>query len=116
MPRCSDVTGPASVHPLHDLKVHESENVSVKDEAAILTDADGHQIIDDLAGLWNVTAGHGRTELAEAMRQQAETLGCVSGYSGSSNPQAVELAEQLAAIWYPSINHILLHKRRRRGH
>ena len=93
------------VHPLHDLKLHESGHVWVKGEGAILTDADGHQVIDGLAGLWNVTAGHGRTELAEAMRRQAETLGYVSGYSGSSNPRAVELAERLAAICYPSINH-----------
>ena len=93
------------VHPLHDLQAHETGHVWVKGEGAILTDADGHQCIDGLAGLWNVTAGHGRDELAEAMQRQAETLGYVSGYSGSSNPRAVELAERLAALCYPSINH-----------
>src|SRR5262245_49393254 len=31
-------------------------------------------------------------------------LGFVSGYAGSSNPRAIELAERLAAIIYPSIN------------
>ena len=93
------------VHPLHDLQAHETGHVWVKGEGAVLTDADGHQCIDGLAGLWNVTAGHGRTELAEAMQRQAETLGYVSGYSGSSNPRAVELAERLAALCYPSINH-----------
>ena len=93
------------VHPLHDFALHESGHVWVKGDGAILTDADGHQVIDGLAGLWNVTAGHGRAELAAAMRQQAETLAYCSAYSGSSNPRAVELAERLAAICYPSINH-----------
>ena len=93
------------VHPLHDVKLHEFGHVWVKGEGAILTDADGHQVIDGLAGLWNVTAGHGRPELAVAMRQQAETLAYCSAYSGSSNPRAVELAERLAGICYPSINH-----------
>ena len=38
------------------------------------------------------------------MRDQAATLAYASGYTGSSNPRAIELAERLAAICYPSIN------------
>ena len=93
------------VHPLHDPALHADGRVWVKGEGSILTDADGRQCIDGLAGLWNVTAGHGRRELAEAMREQAETLAYCSGYSGNSNPRAIELAERLAALCYPSINH-----------
>ena len=93
------------IHPLHDEAVHQSGRVWFKGEGSILTDADGREFIDGLAGLWNVTAGHGRRELAEAMREQAETLAYVSGYSGSSNPRAIELAERLAELCYPAINH-----------
>ena len=93
------------VHPLHDLTLHEHGRVWVKGEGAILTDADGRECIDGLAGLWNVTAGHGRRELAEAMRGQAETLAYASGYSGSSHPRAIELAERLSTLCYPTINH-----------
>ena len=93
------------IHPLHDPALHEGTRVWVKGEGAILTDADGGKYIDGIAGLWNVTAGHGRRELAEAMHDQAASLAYVSGYSGSSNPRAIELAECLAAICYPSINH-----------
>ena len=32
-------------------------------------------------------------------------LGYASGYAGSSNPQAIELAERLARLAYPNINH-----------
>ena len=92
------------IHPLHDPALHRTAHVWVGGDGAMLTDADGREYIDGLAGLWNVTAGHGRLELAEAMREQAATLAYVSGYSGSSNPRAIELAERLAAICYPSIN------------
>ena len=93
------------VHPLHEPALHEHGRVWVKGSGAILTDANGCECIDGLAGLWNVTAGHGRIELADAMHDQAGTLAYCSGYSGSSNPRAIELAETLAALCYPSINH-----------
>ena len=92
------------IHPQHDRATCDAAHVWVKGEGALLTDASGRQYLDGLAGLWNVIAGHGRTELAEAARDQMITLGFVSGYAGSSNPRAIELGERLAAIAYPSIN------------
>ena len=92
------------IHPLHDPQAHKAGHVWVKGEGAILTDADGKKYLDGLSGLWNVVAGHARAELAEAAKVQMETLGYCSGYSGSSNPQAIELAERLADLTYPSIN------------
>src|SRR4249920_2069521 len=35
---------------------------------------DGRQILDGVAGLWCVNAGHGRTEIAQAVATQLETL------------------------------------------
>ena len=92
------------IHPLHDRRAHQTARVWVKGEGALLTDADGNEFIDGLAGLWNVLAGHGRRELAEAARAQSETLAYASGYSGGSNEPAIELAEHLAQRTYPSIN------------
>jgi adenosylmethionine-8-amino-7-oxononanoate aminotransferase len=70
----------------------------------MIVDADGKEYIDGLAGLWNVVLGHGRRDLAEAAREQIETLAYASGYAGSSNPRAIELGERLARLTYPSIN------------
>ena len=50
-----------------------------------------------------MVAGHGRRELAEAASRQMETLGYCSGYTGSSNPAAIELANRLNGLTYPSI-------------
>jgi adenosylmethionine-8-amino-7-oxononanoate aminotransferase len=70
----------------------------------VLVDADGKEYIDGLAGLWNVVLGHGRRELAEAAREQLETLAYASGYTGNTTPRAIELAERLAQLTYPGIN------------
>ena len=92
------------IHPLHQTQAQQAARVWVMGEGALLRDADGNEFIDGLAGLWNVLAGHGRRELAEAARAQCETLAFASGYNGSSNEPAIALAERLAALTYPSIN------------
>lgn len=92
------------IHPQHDPAVQRSGRVWIRGHGAILVDADGKEYIDGLSGLWNVVLGHGRRELAEAARAQLETLAYASGYSGSSNLRAIELAERLARLTYPTIN------------
>ena len=92
------------IHPLHDVTAHRAGRVWVRGHAAMLVDADGKEYIDGLAGLWNVVLGHGRRELADAAREQLETLAYASGYSGSSNVRAIELAERLTRLTYPNIN------------
>ena len=36
--------------------------------------AEGRQILDAVAGLWCVNAGHGRREITEAVAKQLETM------------------------------------------
>lgn len=92
------------IHPLHNRKLHATAgHVWVKAEGVMLTDADGREFIDGLAGLWNVVAGHGRKELAGAAARQMETLPYCSGYAGSTNVPAIDLAARLAGMTYPSI-------------
>ncbi len=93
------------IHPLHARAAHSAGKVWVGGEGAFLIDANGDRFIDGLSGLWNNTAGNGRRELIEAGARQLAELAFASGYCGSSNPRAIELAERLAAITYPSINH-----------
>jgi len=92
------------IHPLHNKSVHSSGKVWVGGQGAFLFDANGDKFIDGLSGLWNNTAGNGRPELIEAGSNQLESMAFASGYAGSSNPQAIQLAENLARLTYPSIN------------
>ena len=91
------------IHPLHSPDIHREGHVWVQGHGAMLVDADGREYLDGLSGLWNVVVGHGREELARAALGQMGTLAYCSGYAGSSNPRAIELAEKLASLTYPSI-------------
>ena len=93
------------IHPLHNPAAHGNGHVWARGEGARLYDTDGKEYIDGLSGLWNVFIGHGQKELARAASEQMETLGYCSGYAGSSNAYAIELAERLSEWAYPHINH-----------
>jgi adenosylmethionine-8-amino-7-oxononanoate aminotransferase len=91
------------LHPLHHPTAHQHPKVWVEGRGAIVIDADGREYIDGLAGLWNVNVGHGRRELGEAAMAQMSRLAYASSYAGSTNYPAIELAERLSEVTYPSI-------------
>ena len=91
------------IHPLHSRATHKDGRVWVSGKGAVMVDADGREYLDGLSGLWNVALGHGREELAQAAKDQMAELGYCSGYAGSSNLRAIELAEKLSKLTYPSI-------------
>ena len=93
------------IHPLHHLSDAKSPFVWVKGEGSTLWAADGREYIDGLAGLWNVTLGHGRKELAQAAAKQMEQLAFASSYTGQTNIPSVQLAERLSERCYTPINH-----------
>ena len=96
------------IHPVHSGAATAAGHVWVRGQGARLFDADGRDYVDALSGLWNVFIGHGRTELADAAARQMRQLAYASGYAGSSNAQAIALAETLAELAYPSINRFFL--------
>ncbi len=59
--------------------------------------ADGRQVIDGVAGLWCVNAGHGRREISEAVARQLNTMEYAPAFQ-MGHPIAFELANRLAAL------------------
>jgi putrescine---pyruvate transaminase len=92
------------LHPLHHPSAYARTLVWVSGDGATLRDSTGREYIDGLSGLWNVNVGHGRKELGEAARTQMGTLAFSSAYAGGTNERAIELAEKLSSLMYPSIN------------
>jgi putrescine aminotransferase len=92
------------LHPLHHPAAHQNPRIWVEGRGSIIKDAEGREYIDGLAGLWNVNVGHGRRDLADAAAGQMATLAYASSYAGSTNLRAIELAERMSALAYPSIN------------
>jgi beta-alanine--pyruvate transaminase len=66
---------------------------------------DGRQILDAVAGLWCVNAGHGRPEIVQAVARQLETLDYAPPFQ-MAHPGAFELAERLKAIAPAGIDHV----------
>ena len=78
--------------------------VWVRGKGAILEDADGKEYLDGLAGPGTTPPATGNKRWWTAS-QQMTTLPYASGYTGSTNPKAIELAERLSEMMYPKINH-----------
>jgi beta-alanine--pyruvate transaminase len=66
---------------------------------------DGRQILDAVAGLWCVNAGHGRREITEAVRNQLETMDFAPPFQ-MGHPPAFELANAVARIAPPGLDHV----------
>jgi putrescine---pyruvate transaminase len=86
------------IHPLHHPSDHLEPMVYVRGRGAIVTDIQGRDYIDGLAGLWNVNVGHGREELGKAAAAQMGELAYYSCYTGSTNVPAVQLADKLIEL------------------
>ena len=65
----------------------------------------GRQVLDSIAGLWCVNAGHGQRRIIDAIAAQAEKLDFVSSFQ-MSHPPAFELAARLAAFAPEGIDHV----------
>ncbi len=90
------------VHPLHHPEDHKAPLLVEEGRGAILHLGDGRQVIDGLAGLWNVNVGHGRGELADAAAGQMRKIAYASAYVGMTNEPAIRLAEKIISHAYPS--------------
>src|SRR6516165_1137303 len=91
------------IHPLHHPNEHTAARIFVEGRGAILRTADGVDYIDGLSALWNVNAGHGRAELAEAAAAQMAKLAYASAYAGFSNEPAIRLAERIVSLCYDNM-------------
>lgn len=96
------------LHPFSDngaLKEH-GVRVMTHGEGVWLTDADGHRILDGMAGLWCVNIGYGRPELAEAAARQMQQLAYYNTFFKTTHPAVAELSALLAEVAPPGFRHV----------
>src|SRR5262245_20865076 len=67
---------------------------------------DGRQILDGIAGLWAVNAGHCRQPIVDAIKKQAETLDYATGFQMHS-PAAFLAAERVVQIAQKGMYHVI---------
>ncbi len=66
---------------------------------------DGREVLDGVAGLWCVNAGHGRREITEAVTRQLSTMEFAPTFQ-MGHPVAFELANRLAKIAPPGMERL----------
>ncbi|MGH9321820.1 MAG: aspartate aminotransferase family protein [Vicinamibacteria bacterium] len=66
---------------------------------------DGRKILDAVAGLWCVNAGHGRKRITEAVQKQIAQLDYAPGFQ-MGHPGAFQLAQRLAEIAPSGLDHV----------
>src|SRR5258708_8507330 len=94
------------VHPLHHPDEHKAPLFVTEGRGSMLHLADGREVIDGLAGLWNVNVGHGRGELADAAAAQMRRIAFASAYVGATNEPAIRLSEKIAQHAYTNTSPI----------
>ncbi|HEV7323142.1 MAG TPA: aminotransferase class III-fold pyridoxal phosphate-dependent enzyme [Ensifer sp.] len=88
-------------------------NRDFKANAALISHAEGlyyftsngHRLLDAIAGLWCVNAGHGHPRIVEAVQKQAARLDFASSF-GLGHPLVFEYANRLTSIAPAGMNHV----------
>lgn len=100
-----------AAHHLHpftagDDLAAKGARVITRADGATLTDSDGAQLLDGMAGLWCVNIGYGRDELAEAAAAQMKQLPYYNTFFHTTHVPAISLAAQLADLTPGDLNHV----------
>ena len=107
---------PAAVNVPNDLAAHWmpfTANRAFKKAPRLLAGAkdmhyitvDGRKLIDAAAGMWCTNAGHGRTQISEAIAKMAATLDYAPPFQFGI-PQAFELASRIAELAPKGLDHV----------
>ena len=88
------------LHPYTNPRAHENEGpfIVASGKGVTVTDADGNEYIEGLAGLWCCSLGYGEEALIEAAVTQMRTLPTYHSFSHRSTEPAIALAEKLIEI------------------
>ncbi|QYX57294.1 aspartate aminotransferase family protein [Roseovarius sp. SCSIO 43702] len=80
--------------------------VITRAKGVTLTDSDGNEMLDAMAGLWCVNIGYGRDELADAAARQMKELPYYNTFFHTTHVPAIALSQKLAELTPPHINNV----------
>ncbi len=79
--------------------------IITRGDGCYVWDANGKKYLDGLSALFCVNAGHGRTEIGEAMAEQVKELGFYTNWS-YAHPRSIELAAKIASLAPGNLNRV----------
>ncbi|EEW58888.1 POP2 [Ruegeria sp. TrichCH4B] len=80
--------------------------VITRAKGVTLTDSEGHEILDAMAGLWCVNIGYGRDELAEVAARQMRELPYYNTFFQTTHVPAIALAAKIAELAPGDLNNV----------
>ena len=90
------------MHPLTDLNAHASgaydPQIITGGKGIHIYDQEGRDLIDGFSALYCVNIGYGRTEIAEAIYEQAKKLAYFHAYRGTSNEPLIRLSHRILSL------------------
>ncbi|MEJ1998167.1 MAG: aspartate aminotransferase family protein [Maritimibacter sp.] len=100
-----------AAHHLHHFTANgelakQGARVITRASGVTLTDSEGQEILDAMAGLWCVNIGYGRDELADAAARQMKELPYYNTFFMSTHVPAIALADKLAELAPGDLNHV----------
>ncbi|WP_043361953.1 aminotransferase [Belnapia sp. F-4-1] len=97
------------VHQQTDLGAHEAEGAILiaRGDGVRVTDTEGREYIEAMAGLWCASLGFSERRLAEAAYKQMLALPYYHTFFQKGHEPSVRLAEKLAAIAPEGLGHVL---------
>ena len=90
-------------HPMTSPKdsIDTPPKIITGSDGVMITDIDGHCVVDGVGGLWNVNLGYSCQPVKDAMTAQLEKLPYYSTFRGTSNDVAIELSFELSEFFEP---------------
>ncbi len=88
------------IHPYTDLSRHAERGprIIARGSGITVTDEDGNEFIEGMAGLWCTSFGFGEEELIEAAVKQMRALPSYHVFNGRSSRPFIDLSEKLAHL------------------
>ena len=84
----------------------EGARVITRAKGVYLTDSEGEEILDAMAGLWCVNIGYGRDELADVAARQMRELPYYNTFFKTTHVPAIALAAKIAELAPGDLNHV----------
>jgi len=80
--------------------------VITRAKGVYLTDSEGNEILDAMAGLWCVNLGYGRPEMGQVAMRQMNELPYYNTFFQTTHVPAIALAAELAKLAPGNLNHV----------
>ncbi|MEZ5668911.1 MAG: aminotransferase [Alphaproteobacteria bacterium] len=97
-------------HPSTSMSAHSRGDTPARvvtgGDGVWITDRDGRRSLDAFAGLYCVNVGYGRTEIADAIAEQARKLAYYHAYVGHGTEPAITLARMICERAPAGLNHV----------